>query len=656
MKRSGLFFLILFTLTNLVYPQNLNISTTPKSKPISPNLFGIFFEDLNYAADGGLYAELVQNRSFEYSPSDIDNWHDETNWHPFTAWQFMTKGFGYGTISIETKNPVHPNNPHYIQIHVEETGANGVGIMNSGYNGMVIKSGEQYRFSVFINQISDKSIPLVVKLEDKSGETLAESKFSTDSIDWKKYEVLLTATTRCDSANLVLLAQAPGKLAIDMVSLFPINTFKNRENGLRKDIAETIAALQPKFMRFPGGCLVHGDGLENMYKWKNTIGPVEQRKEQRNIWQYRQSGGLGYFEYFQFCEDIGAIPIPVVPAAVSCQNSGGTWRTGGNGQKCLPMPDMEAYIQDVLDLIEYANGPATSEWGSKRANAGHPAPFDLKYLGIGNEDKITPGFKERFEMIYQTVTKMHPEITVIGTVGPFSSGEDYEKGWEFAKKMKLEMVDEHYYNRPEWFLNNQNYYDKYDRTIKVYLGEYASKGNTLFNALAEAVYMTALERNADLVKFASYAPLLAKEGNTQWNPDLIYFNNTTVCPTVNYYVQQLFSQNSGDVYYDEIISLPDSQNNNHIAYSCVGVNKSNEIILKLVNADSLSHTFLLDLSKFNNLSTNASQTILSGNADDKNTFESPNTVEPQVSQITFNSKKSIVTLPYSLYIIKIKSL
>ncbi len=656
MKRYGLFFLILFILANLVYSQNLKNNNTLKSKSISPNLFGIFFEDLNYAADGGLYAELVQNRSFEYSPSDIDNWHDETNWHPFTAWQFMTKGFGYGTISLETRNPVHPDNPHYIQIHIEEAGANGVGIMNMGYNGMVIKSGEQYRFSVFINQISDKPIPLVVKLEDKSGETLAESNFATDSMVWKKYEVLLTANTRCDSAHLVLLAQAPGKLDIDMVSLFPQNTFKNRKNGLRKDLAETIAALQPKFMRFPGGCLVHGDGLENIYKWKNTIGPVEQRKEQRNIWQYRQSGGLGYFEYFQFCDDIGAIPIPVIPAAVSCQNSGGTWRTGSNGQKCLPMQDMESYIQDVLDLIEYANGPATSDWGAKRANAGHPAPFNLKYLGIGNEDKITPGFKERFEMIYNAIKKIHPEITVIGTVGPFSAGEDYENGWAFAKELKLAMVDEHYYNHPEWFLNNQNYYDKYDRMIKVYLGEYASKGNTLFNALSEAAYMTSLERNGDLVQFASYAPLLANIDNTQWNPDLIYFNNTTVCPTINYYVQQLFSKNSGNVYYDEIITTPESQNNNRIAYSCVGDTSTNEIILKLVNADSISRTFQLDITKFKNLSNIASQTILAGKAKDKNTFESSNTVIPQVSEITINRNKSIVTPAYSLYIIRIKSL
>ncbi|MFA6582433.1 MAG: carbohydrate binding domain-containing protein [Paludibacter sp.] len=297
------------------------------SKAISPDLFGIFFEDINYAADGGLYAELVQNRSFEYSLSD------HNGWNSFTGWEYITKGYGYGTISVETGSPVNPTNPHYAVLKIEDVGQEGTGLKNSGFDGIPVKAGEKYDFSVFLRPVSDNSFPVQVKLVGKKGVVLGETSFSTDSNGWKKYSATLTVTQTDDSVGLIVLAKAKGTLAIDMVSLFPQNTFKNRPNGLRADLAQTIADLKPKFMRFPGGCLVHGDGLGNMYRWENTIGPVEQRVAQRNIWGYHQTAGLGYFEYFQFCEDIGAKPLPVVPAAVSCQNSGGTWRIGGTGKK-----------------------------------------------------------------------------------------------------------------------------------------------------------------------------------------------------------------------------------------------------------------------------------------------------------------------------------
>ena len=350
----------------------------------------------------------------------------------------------------------------------------------------------------------------------------------------------------------------PGKVALDMVSLFPEKTFHNRPNGLRADLAQVIADLEPKFMRFPGGCLVHGDGLDNIYHWKETIGPVEQRKPQPNIWRYHQSKGLGYFEYFQFCEDIGAKPLPVVAAGVCCQNSNFlVTHKYGIGQLGLPMDQMPAYVQDVLDLIEFANGPVTSTWGAKRAAAGHPKPFGLQYLGIGNEDKITPVFRERFEMIYKAVKAKHPEITVIGTVGPNPDGDDYDKGWKIADELHLPMVDEHCYKSPQWFWENLQRYDAYDRSrSKVYLGEWASfddkRRSTLRSAISEAAYLTALERNADVVRFASYAPLLAKRDHTDWTPDLIYFTNTEVFPTINYHVQQLFSVNSGDFYFPTV--------------------------------------------------------------------------------------------------------
>lgn len=621
-------------------------------QPISSNLFGIFFEDINYAADGGLYGELVQNRSFEYTASDH---HD---WHPLTAWQFTKEGFSYGTISVETSSPVHPNNPHYVVLNIEETGREGVGLNNTGYDGMVIKAGEQYNFSLFAKQLSANKIPVTVQLKSKNGAISNLATIPTDSKDWKKYTAVLTATQSDDSAVLVLVAKATGKIALDMISLFPQKTFRNRPNGLRADLAQTIADLQPKFMRFPGGCLVHGDGLGNRYQWKNTIGPVEQRVEQRNIWNYHQSVGLGYFEYFQFCEDIGAQPLPVVAAGVSCQNSGGTWRIGGTGQKGLSADEMKAYIQDILDLIEWANGAPSTTWGAKRAAAGHPQPFHLQYLGIGNEDKITPVFKERFKMIYEVVHAKHPEITIIGTVGPFHSGEDYDLGWHFANELKVEMVDEHYYEKPEWFVSNLARYDKYDRRkSKVYVGEYAAhdvkRRNTLRSALAEAMYMTSLERNGDVVSFASYAPLLGRRGHTQWNPNLIYFTGTQICPTINYYVQKLFAGNEGDLYYPHIISANVADTAKTFAASCVKDSKSGDLILKMVNRDTVGVPVKINLAGTGSFNTNAAVTVLSGDPEAENSFEGTQNITPQTAALTVRKSFTYQVAASSLTVIRI---
>lgn len=513
---------------------------TPGTK-ISSDLVGIFFEDINYAADGGLYAELVQNRSFEYNATE------SRGWNALTAWELVERGGGKGSVKAETTTPLHPNNPHYAIVTVEQGGA-GVGLANSGFDGVAVKKGEKYDLALYARQISGKPAPLIVRLESKTGQVYGEAQVPSLTKDWAKYTATLQASSDDADARLVLLTPGPGTYCFDTVSLFPEKTFHNRPNGMRADLAQVIADLQPKFMRFPGGCLAHGYGLKNIYHWKDTIGPIEQRKEQRNIWRYHQTVGLGYFEYFQFCEDIGAKPLPVLAAGVCCQNSPG-------GQHGIPMEEMPAYVQDILDLIEYANGPTNSTWGAKRAAAGHPLPFNMEYLGVGNEDAQTPAFGVRFKMIYEAVKAKHPEITVIGTVGPAHSGFDYTEGWKFARELCLDMVDEHYYEKPEWFLNNLRRYDSYDRAgTKVYLGEYASWGNTLFNALAEAAYLTSLERNGDVVRMASYAPLLARQHHTQWNPNLIYFNNTTVCPTVNYYVQQLFGRNQGDVYLPTEVS------------------------------------------------------------------------------------------------------
>ena len=641
MKRLTCFFVFVF-LFMVVQAQ----------KPISSNLFGIFFEDINYAADGGLYGELVQNRSFEYTASD------HRDWNPLTAWQFTKEGFSYGTISVETSSPVHANNPHYVVLNIEEVGREGVGLNNTGFDGIVIKAGEQYDFSLFAKQLSAHAIPVTVQLKNKNGNISNQATINTDSKDWKKYRATLTATQSDDSAMLVIVAKATGKIALDMISLFPQKTFKKRPNGLRADLAQTIADLQPKFMRFPGGCLVHGDGLGNMYQWKNTIGPVEQRIEQRNIWSYHQSVGLGYFEYFQFCEDIGAKPLPVVAAGVSCQNSGGTWRIGGTGQKGLSAEDMKAYIQDILDLIEWANGAPSTTWGAKRAAAGHPEPFHLQYLGIGNEDKITPVFKERFKMIYEVVHAKHPEITIIGTVGPFHSGEDYDLGWNFANEVKVEMVDEHYYEKPEWFVNNLARYDKYPRAnSKVYVGEYAAhdvkRRNTLRSALSEALYMTSLERNGDVVLFASYAPLLGRRGHTQWNPNLIYFTGTQICATINYYAQKLFANNEGDLYYHNIISVNVADTAKTFAASCVKDSKTGDLILKIVNTDSIGIPAKINLAKLGTFNANAVVTVLSGDPTAENSFEGTQNITPQTSNLTVNKSFTYQVPASSLTVIRI---
>ncbi|BCM92555.1 extracellular exo-alpha-L-arabinofuranosidase [Abditibacteriota bacterium] len=530
----------------------ITVQAGGKGKAISPDLFGIFFEDINYAADGGLYAELIQNRSFEYSASD------NRAWNSLTAWELVTRGDGKGRVNVETDQALHPNNPQHAVVTVEQGGA-GVGLMNSGFDGIPVKAGEVYNLSLFARSTGYEvhNIPLTVRLESKTGTVLGQASLANPPREWTKYTAAIRATDTDADARLVVMTTGTGSFALDMVSLFPQNTFHNHPNGLRADLAQTIADLHPKFVRFPGGCLAHGDGINNIYNWKNTIGPIERRKAQRNIWGYHQTTGLGYFEYFQFCEDAGAKPLPVVAAGVSCQNSGayqnGRW---GEGQQCIPLANMDEYIQDVLDLVEYANGPVTSTWGARRAAAGHPKPFNLQYLGVGNEDKITSEFKERFDMIYRAVKAKYPNLDVIGTVGPAPDGPDFDAGWKIATQLNVPAVDEHYYQSPEWFLANLDRYDTYDRKkSKVYLGEYASRGNTLFNALSEAAYMTSLERNGDVVHLSSYAPLLGKVGHTQWNPNLIYFNNTRVTPTVNYYVQQLYGQNPGDSYLPNTVAF-----------------------------------------------------------------------------------------------------
>jgi hypothetical protein len=564
------------------------------AKEISDKLIGIFFEDINYAADGGLYAELVQNRDFEYTPRDYRNRRPE--WNATYAWSADTAGL---TWSIDTVAPLHVNNPHYARLQVSQPGGS---LSNSGFDGITLKGAHRYRLSLRAHMLSAGRGSLSVSLETPAGESLARTTLRVPTgSEWQTLQAMLRVPTDCDSATLVLRPETAGDYALDMISLFPEDTYKKRPNGLRADLAEALEALHPRFVRFPGGCVSHGDGLDNLYRWKNTIGPLEARVPNWNIWKYHQTVGLGYYEYFQFCEDLGAEPLPVIAAAVPCQNScvGGYGQQGG-----LPMSEMEAYIQDICDLIEWANGdPKTSEWAKKRAEAGHPKPFNLKYVGIGNEDLISQVFEERFTMIYKALQERHPEITVVGTVGPSSDGSDYEEGWRLARELGVPMVDEHYYRAPGWFLHHQDYYDRYARSgTQVYLGEYAAhisnRTNCLETALAEAMHLCNVERNGDVVAMTSYAPLLAKRGHVQWNPDLIYFTNTEVQPTTGYYVQALFGQNSGTLYQPSILdwgAQTDARIQQRVAHSVVTDTESGALIVKLVNMLPAANTVTVNI-------------------------------------------------------------
>jgi alpha-L-arabinofuranosidase len=612
----------------------------PKRKKISNSLIGVFFEDINYAADGGLYAELIQNRGFEYSLNDKKG--NDKTWTHTRAWKISGEN---ASLTIDSLSPVHPNNKYYA---ILETGEKSSGLINKGFDGIPIEAGEKYDFSVFARTMDGRTGTLKMRLIGRNGEIYGESGTLTISGDWQKYNAVLIAKKTVTDANLEIVPQIGLSIALDMVSLFPRNTYKGRKNGLRPDLAQAIAGLKPRFVRFPGGCIVHGDGLANIYRWKNTIGPLEARKPQRNLWGYHQSYGLGFFEYFQFCEDIGAEPLPVVAAGVPCQNSS----TGGAGQQGgIPMSEMDSYVQDVLDLVEYANGDTTTTWGKKRADAGHPEPFNLKYLGIGNEDLISHIFEERFTLIYDALKEKYPEITVIGTAGPFSEGADYKEGWRIANKLQIPIVDEHYYKSPGWFINNQDFYDKYDRSgSRVYLGEYASWGNTLYNALAEAIYLTAIERNGDVVIMSSYAPLLAKENHIQWTTDLIFFNNTEVKPTVNYYIQQLFSQHAGDIYIPYNIILSDNHDGvrERIAASVVQDSESNDIIVKLINILPVAVNSAINLKDFNIYGDEAEATLLKGEPDEQN-------LSPEKFIIPVSDTIKAELPPYSFTVIRIKT-
>ena len=635
------------------------MSAPAGGKAISDELIGIFFEDISSSADGGLYAELTQNGSFEYSPVERDGW------GAGTAWRQIRPGHSLGRMEVRMDQPIHPNNPTYMRLHVERVkeyydykGWKGYGLENQGFDGIPVKAGAKYDFSAFLRNVKGEAkVVRIVLTAPQPGwgrdpKMLAEATFTASDSNWKKYAVTLSPKEDCDSAQLQILVLTTGDVDIDMVSLMPQDTYKG--HGLRKDLAQALADLQPKFMRFPGGCVVHGggDGFWNTYRWKTTVGPKEQRRGLKNTWGYHQSMGLGYYEYFQFCEDLNMQPVPILPCGVSCQGTNGGWGMKDQAQDVVPMSEMDEWVQDALDLIEWANGDVNTKWGRVRAEAGHPKPFNLKYLGIGNEERISPEFAERFRYMYKKIMEAHPEIVIVGTAGPGSHPDnpDFQNGWKLAEELGLPILDEHYYE-PYTYFQKSRQYDSYprDHKTKVYLGEYAAKDKKLIDALSEALYLLHVERNGDVVCMTSYAPLFARKNATNWNPDLIYYDNHRPFLTCSYYVQQMFGQSSGNYYYGDCVKIKDATNLQE--QSVVLNTKTRQLFVKICNADSQKKYADVDLSRFKGVKT-AVKTTLAGKPDAENNYE-VQPIAPKKETVAVKSKMTLDIEPYSFVMLQI---
>ena len=550
---------------------NMTVDVANPAATIQPTMYGVFFEDINFGADGGLYAELVKNRSFEFP-------------QPFVGWT------PFGDVTVMDENPAFDRNPHYVHV-VNDGRLLRAGLDNDGYRGIGIKNGKEYRFSVYARTSDSRPVKIAVELINSAGDNPVKGELTVTGNKWEKYTLILKANyTDAHSRLRVLLPDKGTSVDMDHISLFPVDTWKNRENGLRADLAQAIYDLNPGVFRFPGGCIIEGNSLATRYQWKNSVGPVENRPLNENRWNYTfkhrafpdyfQSLGLGFFEYFLFSEDIGAEPLPVVSCGLSCQYE---------SNEVVPLDELEPYIQDALDLIEFANGDTTTVWGKVRAQMGHPEPFNLKMIGVGNEqwNKV---YVERLEMFTKAIREKYPDIKIVGSSGPEADGEKFDYLWPEMKRVGVDLVDEHYYKEPNWFLANAGRYDSYDRKgPKVFAGEYAShdhsanKHNNWRAALSEAAFMTGLERNADVVLMATYAPLLAHFDAWQWNPDMIWFDNMQLMRTPSYYVQQMYGMNAGtDVLPLLMDGKPVTGQENLYATAALDSN-TGEIILKIVN-------------------------------------------------------------------------
>lgn len=563
-----------------------HVMTVDVAKPtakIQPTMYGIFFEDINFGADGGLYAELVKNRSFEFP-------------QPFVGW------IPFGNVTVLSEKPSFDRNPHYVRI-VNDGRLLRAGLDNEGFTGIGLKQGEEYRFSVYARTPDAGLMKLSIELVRADGSNPLKKEIEIKGNEWKKETVILKSPFTDTHARLRIVLLTTGTVDMDHISLFPVKTWKGRENGLRADLAQALYDLNPGVFRFPGGCIIEGNSLATRYQWKNSVGPVENRPLNENRWNYTfkhkafpdyfQSLGLGFYEYFLLSEDIGAEPLPVISCGLSCQYE---------SNEVVPLDELDPYVQDALDLIEFANGDVETTWGKVRAEMGHSEPFNLKMIAVGNEqwDKV---YVERLEVFTKAIREKYPNIKVIGSSGPSASGDKFDYLWPEMKRVGVDLVDEHYYMEPKWFLENAKRYDGYDRKgPKVFAGEYAAhdyptqKANNLFAALSEAAFMTGLERNADVVHLATYAPLFAHVDAWQWNPDLIWYDNLRMMRTPNYYVQQMYGMNAGtDVLRLQMDGEAVTGQDSLYATAALDV-PTGEIILKLVNVGAKPSDVKIDFN------------------------------------------------------------
>jgi alpha-N-arabinofuranosidase len=638
MKRTLIAFLVFLSAGSAaVSAATVSVAVNKPGAEINPAMWGIFFEDINFGADGGLYAELVKNRSFEFPQA-------------LTGWNIPGASAASTRVLVQQDPAAKPANAHYLTL---ESLGDGATIENEGFRGMGIKAGETYDFSV--NVRGGPGTALRVELVAPSGLVIGTTRVKGWTVEWSAQKASVMANFTEARAHLRLTLEGAGKADLDFISLFPRNTWKQRAGGLRADMVQTLADMKPGFLRFPGGCIVEGSRLELRYQWKKTIGPVQERELLFNRWNsefkhrptpdYYQTFGLGFFEYFQLCEDIGASPLPIVNCGMACQFNSG---------ELVPLDKLDPFIQDALDLIEFANGPVTSEWGAKRAALGHPAPFGMKMMGIGNE-QWGPQYVERFARFAEVLHAKHPEVALVGAAGPSPSDDRFKFLWPKMREMKADIVDEHCYDLPQWFFDAATRYDSYDRNgPKVFMGEYAAQSvktvspenkNTWLCALSEAAFMTGLERNADVVRIASYAPLFAHVDAWQWTPNLIWTDNLRVMPTPNYHVQRLFARNRGDRVLPTTLSGLATGEEKRVFASATYVASSNEVILKLVNATDASAVSIVDLTGAKSIGAGTITTLHGATLDSINTLDTPDHVAPEEKAFTPSAAKFKVTVP-----------
>lgn len=649
----GFIFISIFIHQN-VSAQNFKIDVAKPKAKVSDKMWGVFFEDINMGADGGVYAELVKNRSFEF-------------YEPLMGWSFSRKP-KEGEALVINRTAEKNNNPRFLRLTINEMMPKEFGITNEGFRGMGIKSGLKYNFSVLYRQAA-AGIKMHLELLNEKNEVIGKGEMTSAEVgkDWKKQEVSFNATATAQKAKLTIWFEGKGIIDLDMISLFPTDTWKGRPGGMRADMVQMLADMKPGFIRFPGGCVVEGHDLSLRYQWKKTIGPVEDRELIVNRWNtelvkrptpdYYQTFGLGFFEYFQIAEDIGAQPLPIINCGMACQF---------NTAEVVPLDQLGPYIQDALDLIEFANGSVETKWGKKRAELGHPKPFNLKMLGIGNEN-WGPQYIERLQLFTDAIKKVYPDVELINSAGPDPDGEKFDFLNPILRKMKADIIDEHYYRKPDWFLNNVTRYDKYPRgAAKIFAGEYAAQSdkvvsvnnkNTWLTALSEAAFLTGLERNADVVEMASYAPLFAHIEGWQWTPDMIWVDNLSVYGTPNYYVQKLYATNKGT---DVVPITLDSKNvtgqDGYYASATIDKN-TRELIIKIVNYNQKESVINFEVNGAKLQKTGSQTQLASSNLELENSLNQPFQISPKEGQISLRSKIVNATLaPYSFSVLKFKLL